>query len=126
MKHDRLMVISIGGFIVNLIGIFVFHHGGSGKIILSPSLPPLSVVTAPFQVMAIHMATPIMDTIMDTHMDITTSTTMATHILTPTAQDRPRLSRVNLSSPLLEASLLPLLEANQGAGPSLTVYQSCP
>ena len=28
VKHDRLMVISIGGFVVNLIGIFAFHHGG--------------------------------------------------------------------------------------------------
>lgn len=28
MNHDRLLVISVGGFIVNLIGIFAFHHGG--------------------------------------------------------------------------------------------------
>ncbi|XP_065906104.1 zinc transporter 7-like [Dysidea avara] len=28
VKHDRLMIISVAGFLVNLIGIFVFHHGG--------------------------------------------------------------------------------------------------
>ncbi|XP_019854535.1 PREDICTED: zinc transporter 7-like [Amphimedon queenslandica] len=28
VKHDRLLVVSVGGFIVNLIGIFAFHHGG--------------------------------------------------------------------------------------------------
>ena len=27
VKHDRLMIISVAGFAVNLIGIFVFHHG---------------------------------------------------------------------------------------------------
>ena len=31
MKHERLMVVSVAGFMVNLVGIFVFHHGGSGK-----------------------------------------------------------------------------------------------
>lgn len=31
VKHERLMIVSIAGFVVNLIGIFVFHHGGSGK-----------------------------------------------------------------------------------------------
>ncbi|XP_064387134.1 zinc transporter 7-like isoform X2 [Halichondria panicea] len=30
VSHDRLMVISVGGFIVNLVGIFVFQHGGGG------------------------------------------------------------------------------------------------
>lgn len=29
VKHDRLMVISVLGFLVNLVGIFVFQHGGS-------------------------------------------------------------------------------------------------
>lgn len=28
VKHDRLMLISVAGFLVNLVGIFVFHHGG--------------------------------------------------------------------------------------------------
>ena len=32
VKHDRLMVVSVAGFVVNLIGIFVFHHGGSGQL----------------------------------------------------------------------------------------------
>ena len=100
VKHDRLMIISVGGFLVNLIGIFVFHHGGSGKVVVSPSsLPPLSVVTAHIQVTATHMDTRIMDTritdtrIMDTHMDITTPTTMAIHILA--APDRPRSYKVS-------------------------------
>ncbi|XP_065834526.1 zinc transporter 7-like [Oscarella lobularis] len=30
VKHERLLLISIGGFFVNLIGIFVFSHGGHG------------------------------------------------------------------------------------------------
>lgn len=30
VKHERLMVVSVAGFIVNLVGIFVFQHGGSG------------------------------------------------------------------------------------------------
>ena len=30
VKHDRLFVISVAGFIVNLIGIFAFQHGGHG------------------------------------------------------------------------------------------------
>ena len=33
VKHDRLLVISIAGFLVNLVGIFVFHHGGAGESI---------------------------------------------------------------------------------------------
>ena len=41
VKHDRLMVISVGGFIVNLVGIFVFHHGGSGKPSFSSPSPLL-------------------------------------------------------------------------------------
>ena len=28
VKHERLLVVSILGFIVNLIGIFIFQHGG--------------------------------------------------------------------------------------------------
>ena len=32
MKHDRLLIISVAGFVVNLIGIFVFQHGGAGKL----------------------------------------------------------------------------------------------
>ena len=28
VNHERLMVVSVAGFIVNLVGIFVFHHGG--------------------------------------------------------------------------------------------------
>ena len=28
VKHDRLFLISVLGFIVNLIGVFVFQHGG--------------------------------------------------------------------------------------------------
>jgi len=32
VKHERLFVVSVLGFFVNLIGIFAFHHGGaSGK-----------------------------------------------------------------------------------------------
>ena len=31
VQHDRLMVVSVAGFVVNLIGIFAFHHGGSGR-----------------------------------------------------------------------------------------------
>lgn len=31
VKHDRLMVVSVAGLLVNLVGIFVFQHGGSGK-----------------------------------------------------------------------------------------------
>ncbi|KAF2355311.1 Cation efflux protein, partial [Trinorchestia longiramus] len=30
VKHERLFVVSVLGFIVNLIGIFVFQHGGGG------------------------------------------------------------------------------------------------
>lgn len=30
MHHERLLPVSILGFIVNLIGIFVFQHGGHG------------------------------------------------------------------------------------------------
>lgn len=30
VKHDRLFIISVIGLIVNLVGIFVFHHGGHG------------------------------------------------------------------------------------------------
>ncbi|KAI8509726.1 hypothetical protein Bbelb_121540 [Branchiostoma belcheri] len=30
VHHERLMVVSIMGFIVNLVGIFVFQHGGAG------------------------------------------------------------------------------------------------
>jgi len=30
VKHDRLFIISVLGLIVNLVGIFVFQHGGSG------------------------------------------------------------------------------------------------
>ena len=29
VKHDRLFLISVLGFIVNLIGVFVFQHGGA-------------------------------------------------------------------------------------------------
>ena len=29
VKHERLFVVSVLGFFVNLIGIFVFHHGGA-------------------------------------------------------------------------------------------------
>lgn len=28
IKHERLLIVSIMGFIVNLIGIFAFQHGG--------------------------------------------------------------------------------------------------
>ena len=28
MEHERLFLVSVLGFIVNIIGIFVFHHGG--------------------------------------------------------------------------------------------------
>ena len=31
MHHERLFVISVLGFVVNLIGIFVFQHGGDGS-----------------------------------------------------------------------------------------------
>ena len=31
VKHDRLLIISVAGFIVNLVGIFVFQHGGAGE-----------------------------------------------------------------------------------------------
>ncbi len=30
VKHERLLVVSILGFLVNLIGIFIFQHGGAG------------------------------------------------------------------------------------------------
>ena len=30
VKHERLLVVSILGFFVNLVGIFVFQHGGAG------------------------------------------------------------------------------------------------
>jgi len=30
VKHERLFVVSVAGFIVNLIGIFAFQHGGHG------------------------------------------------------------------------------------------------
>ncbi|XP_078573700.1 zinc transporter 7-B-like [Branchiostoma floridae x Branchiostoma japonicum] len=30
VHHERLMVVSIMGFVVNLVGIFVFQHGGAG------------------------------------------------------------------------------------------------
>ena len=31
MSHDRLMVVSVAGFVVNLIGLFAFQHGGAGR-----------------------------------------------------------------------------------------------
>jgi len=30
VKHERLLVVSVLGFIVNLVGIFIFQHGGAG------------------------------------------------------------------------------------------------
>ena len=34
VKHERLFIVSVLGFFVNLIGIFVFQHGGaSGTVI---------------------------------------------------------------------------------------------
>merc|ERR1719492_419107 len=30
VKHERLLVVSVLGFFVNLVGIFVFQHGGAG------------------------------------------------------------------------------------------------
>ncbi len=30
VKHERLLVVSILGFLVNLVGIFIFQHGGGG------------------------------------------------------------------------------------------------
>jgi len=30
VKHERLLVVSVLGFLVNLVGIFVFQHGGAG------------------------------------------------------------------------------------------------
>jgi len=30
VKHERLLVVSILGFLVNLVGIFIFQHGGAG------------------------------------------------------------------------------------------------
>merc|ERR1712110_517040 len=30
VKHERLLLVSILGFLVNLVGIFVFQHGGAG------------------------------------------------------------------------------------------------
>ena len=33
MSHDRLMVISVAGFVVNLIGLFAFQHGGAGMYV---------------------------------------------------------------------------------------------
>ena len=44
MKHDRLLIISIAGFIVNLIGIFVFHHGGAGKYMTIPRVYTMYVI----------------------------------------------------------------------------------
>ena len=32
MKHERLFIVSVLGFFVNLIGIFVFHHGSAAGI----------------------------------------------------------------------------------------------
>lgn len=29
MKHERLFVVSVLGFIVNLVGIYAFQHGGA-------------------------------------------------------------------------------------------------
>jgi len=30
VKHERLLVVSVLGFLVNLVGIFIFQHGGAG------------------------------------------------------------------------------------------------
>merc|ERR1712203_168773 len=30
VKHERLLVVSVLGFLVNMVGIFVFQHGGAG------------------------------------------------------------------------------------------------
>lgn len=30
VKHERLMIVSVAGFLVNLVGIFAFQHGGHG------------------------------------------------------------------------------------------------
>lgn len=30
VKHERLLLVSILGFLVNMVGIFVFQHGGAG------------------------------------------------------------------------------------------------
>ena len=31
VKHERLLIVSILGFLVNIIGIFIFQHGGNYK-----------------------------------------------------------------------------------------------
>ena len=38
VKHERLFVVSVLGFFVNLIGIFVFHHGSAAGILYMKSL----------------------------------------------------------------------------------------
>ncbi len=47
------MIISVGGFIVNLVGIFVFQHGGGGKTSLSlcTMLASKSTVFAPSRIL---------------------------------------------------------------------------
>ena len=39
MSHDRLMVISVAGFVVNLIGLFAFQHGGMYMVYLELVCP---------------------------------------------------------------------------------------
>lgn len=43
VKHERLFIVSVLGFFVNLIGIFVFHHGSAaGKHVVIDSVLVIS------------------------------------------------------------------------------------
>lgn len=52
MNHDRLLPVSVAGLLVNLVGIFVFQHGGHGHShggdegSTSLSLSPVSLCTS--------------------------------------------------------------------------------
>ena len=63
------MVVSIGGFIVNLVGIFIFQHGGRNRVMLKVRVWFKSCLSYPQE--------QVMDTLMDT------STLMATPMATP-------------------------------------------
>ena len=48
MRHERLFLVSVGGLIVNLLGIFAFQHGhghshgGDGKVLFLPIVASFS------------------------------------------------------------------------------------
>ena len=74
VKHERLLVVSILGFLVNLVGIFVFQHGGAGHNHRYVTIQVLHInvyakyIAGNNQIFLYYLATMTMDMVMD--MDI--------------------------------------------------------